>query len=213
MTILIPPDKAELAYYDNPYKRLMLVSLTGDAIDGVIPEHMITNQTLDQQVLNQMYRTRYLASYDCTNTAAGSFDADKLSSKTTGLYDLTKIPEWINSIYKVDGSIRAIAYSTRDKVTLKNVFWMDVPLNNTGGVYGHDARKITSDYIFPEERPEGVGISEGEFDAMLHEVHSVPQANTVRWTDTIVACQIANATISLSNRHKLLDMDDILVKL
>jgi len=201
MTILIPPDKAELAYYDNPYKRLMLVLLTNDVVDGVIPEHMITNQTLDQQVINQIHRTRYLTSYDCSNNA------------TAGLYDLSKIPTWINSIYKVDGSIRAIAYSTRDKSTLKKIFWRDTPLNNTGGVYGHDTRKIPSDYVFSEEQPSGVDITEGEFNAMLLEVQAVPKADTVRWTDTIVACQIANATISLSNRHKLLDMDDILVKL
>ena len=213
MTILIPPDKAELAYYDNPYKRLVLVLLTNDVVDGVIPEHTIMNQTLDQQVLNQMYRTSHLTSFNCIDAAAGSFDADCFGSTAAGRYDLTKISEWINSIYKVDGRLRVIAYSAKDKVTLKNVFWQDSPLNNTGGIYGHDARKITSDYIFPEERPAGVGISKGEFDAMLHEVHSVPQASAVRWTDTIVACQIANATISLSNRHKLLDMDDILVKL
>jgi len=199
-------DSRQIAYESNPYKKLVLVASTNNCIDEIIATHAIADQTLDQQVLNQIHRTRHLASYkDTTYRTASTPSIDD--------FDLDGLKSWIDHIFKVDGRLRAIAFSAKDPETLQKVFWKHAPLNDTGGIFGHDTRKAISDYKFPEKKPANVAITEGAFRTLLYEVYSIPEASTVRWTDSILACQIVNTMINLSNDNKLLDINDLLVKL
>jgi len=201
MSILVSPHEAELAYYNNPFKRLVIIALSNHYVDGALLNQSALTNTLDQQVIYRINRTNYFAIYK------------GLNKMPTSKFDLDRIKPWIDDLNITVGKIRAIAYSTRDAKTLKDVFWSDSPLNNTGGIYGHDTREPKSDYVFPKELPPGTGIAEHEFNAMATEVCSLPMASAVRWTDTIPACQIANTVISLSSDTKLLSMDDLLIKL
>jgi len=201
MSILVSPHEAELNYYNNPFKRLVFVTVVDHYTDGALLSQSAATDTLDQQVVYLINRTKYLDIYK------------GLNKMPTSKFDLDRIKPWVDNIPNLKGKVRAIAYSARDVETLQDIFWKDSPLNNTGGIYGHDTREPKSDYVFPEELPPSTGIAAYEFTAMATEVSKMPLASTVRWTDTIPACQIANTLISLSSNTKLLDIDDLLVKL
>jgi len=200
--------KLRNAYYLNRYKQLVVVTISeGHEPDDLIEEAggIPSNYTLDQQVVYQASRTYYRSSYGGEEGA--------IANGLARDFDIDRIKEWLDHLPSSSHPCRVIAYSAFNKATLNDVYWSDSPFNDTGGIYGLDTNKPGTHYEFPKGLPKNLGIGQHVFKSLLNESKTVSNASTVRWTDTIPECRAANALISLGGKCKLLDMDELLIKL
>ena len=202
--IVTQEERARIAYESNPYKQLILVALE----DTVSAPKLLESSTLDERVIYQDKRTFHTISYV------------PMDDETTKEFDLDGLQEWVGSISPwLDigdtrrQRVRAIAYSAPDADTLSAVYLADTPFNNTGGIYGYDANDPTSEYSLNVGWVPKTEAAKTRIAKLIQKGKLLKSSGTVRWTDTILACKVANTLISLSNDVRLLNMDEILIKL
>jgi len=207
-------ERMRIAYESNPYKQLVLVGAHNGEEVGDLKGAYHECDELNTQVIEQMRRTNYLAIYGGKNAdkTNSEFNTDSVKDWLDGITNVEGIKEWLERVPGViDGAVRVIAYSAKDATTLEDVYWTDSPLNSAGGIFGFDSTNPELHYELPKKLLPKLDTDADPFMSGLGEDYAMEKVRTVRWTEDITACKVANTIISLSSKFKLLDMNKILI--